>query len=566
MHVVASGIDEATFAVAVKARESVYDLVACLREAGVSHFLAHPLFDMDGKLTADIVEKCLLLFNVLEGRNGSRTTRCNGLLREIVATLTPARIDEMAERQGMAPFGATPWRKSLVGGSDDHSGLFVAGAHTACTCDGTVQGFFEAVAHGDCSHEGDDGDSRLLAHSIYAASFWRTREILRLDDETPRRRPLELLRKGFGRIGREVPVLEKTLRGVRSMAPGLYRDGDPRGPAWEALVDEKLGSLAGTKHGVSGVGSKDLNERLFTVISRLADDVQELHLESLLAPGPLPLKQFLQSSFAVGMVEFLELPYFIAWSFQSRDRAAQATLRDRFLDGGATGAGQGPALAASGGGALAAIAGADPLAVLTDAAPSGNGAAPTGWTPGDSGATRRIRILTPAAPDGALAQPGDVVTQPRGATARDELVSFRPLGELHAGGGTLRVPPLLDVLDDLEESGVEALHVTGPGPMGLAGLAGARLLHLPVSGACGAAHAKLVAPGPRRPGIEAPQARYLRAFYRHLDAIIVPDRPTARLLVAAGVDPSRVHIVPSLVLPRDVISQPTRDARNTPQG
>ena len=504
VHVVASGIDEATFAVAVEARENVYDLVDCLRRAGVTHFLAHPLFDMDGKLTPDIVEKCLLLFGVLEGRNGSRTSRCNGLLREVVAALTPERIEEMAERQGVAPAGATPWRKSLVGGSDDHSGLFGAGAFTAAEGDGTLQGFFDAVARGDCRPEGDDGDARLLAHSIYAAAFWRTREIMRLDDEAPR--ALGLLRKGFGRIGRDVPVLEKTLRGVRSMAPGLYRDGDGRGPAWEALVDEKLGSLTGTEHGFAGIGARDLNERLFGVISRLADDVQALHLVALRGPGRPLLKRSLQSAFAVALVEFLELPYFIAWSFQSRDRAAQAVMRDWFLGNGAP---------------------PRHVAVLADAA-GGDGAGAAPFLAGDDlSAGGWVRVLTLAGQDEET--PGHVVR-------------FSPLGELSSSGGTLRVPPLLDLLDDLEESGVEAVHVTGPGPMGLVGLAGARLLHLPVSGACGAAHARLLAGARRRSRVQAPLASYLHAFYSRLDTVVAADRATARLLVAAGLDHTRVRI------------------------
>ncbi len=108
-----------------------------------------------------------------------------------------------------------------MGGSDDHSGLFIAGAYTEARGDGTLPGFFAAVARGDCAPGGEDGDARLLAHSIYAAAFWRVREMLRLDDEAPPRRTLSLLRKRFGRFGRDVPVLEKTLGGLRSMAPGL---------------------------------------------------------------------------------------------------------------------------------------------------------------------------------------------------------------------------------------------------------------------------------------------------------------------------------------------------------
>ncbi len=290
VHVVALGIDEATFETANSASENVHDLVACLREAGVAHFLAHPLFDMSGKLTPESVERMLLLFNVLEGRNGARTSRCNGLLRGIVDVLTREDLEAMAERQGIEPYGETPWRKGLTGGSDDHSGLFSASAFTLGGGDGTPEGFLAAVAAGDCDHGGADGDSRLLAHSIYAASFWKIREILRLDEGEEQRRALGLLRKGFGRIGREVPVLEKTVQGVRSIVPGLYRDGDPRGPAWEGLLEREIGSLVADPDGINAVDAKELNRRLFVVAQRLADDVMSLHLRALLdrrrAHGP----------------------------------------------------------------------------------------------------------------------------------------------------------------------------------------------------------------------------------------------------------------------------------------
>ena len=129
----------------------------------------------------------------------------------------------------------------------------MAGAHTEAGGDGTVQGFLSAVARGDCRAVGADGDARLLAHSIYSAAFWRLREMLRLDEEVPRQRPLKLIRKGFGRIGRDVPVLEKTVRGVRSIAPGLYRDGDGRGPAGRRSSTARSGSLLAAPDGINAV-------------------------------------------------------------------------------------------------------------------------------------------------------------------------------------------------------------------------------------------------------------------------------------------------------------------------
>jgi hypothetical protein len=518
VHVVALGIDERTFAVANAARENIYDLVTCLREAEVTHYLAHPLFDMSGRLTPDTVERMLLLFKVLEGRNGARTTRSNGLLRAIAAQLTQEQLEEMAERQGIAPYGETPWRKALTGGSDDHSGLFAASAFTEAGGDGTPQGFLRAVAAGDCTHSGIDGDSRTLAHSIYAASFWKIREILHLDEQEHQKRALSLLRKGFGRIGRDVPVLEKTLRGVRSMAPGLYRDGDPRGPSWEALLEHEIGSLVGHPDGINAVDARELNRRIFVVAQRLADDVMGMHLRALLTPGlRMGAKRRLQSMYAVGMVAFLEIPYYFAWSFQTKDRLQQEQLRVYFLG-------------------ERRHTRREKVAVLC------------GWPgprisprPAEPSATPHTR---PAAPrldtDVTLITCSvDGEAPPVGA------VDFRALAwrpSENGDGPSWVVPPLVEVADFIEEEGFSAVHTDSTAGQGLAALAAARLLHLPVTGVVDAGRIA----APHGPGGLAGRLRrrYLVWFYGRLDEAFAPSRSAARALVAAGVDPDRITILP----------------------
>ena len=502
VHVVALGLDERTFAEADCARASVHDLVACLREAGVVHYLAHPLFDMSDTLTTDTVERMLLLFNVLEGRNGARVNRCNGLLREIAASLTPEKIAGMAARQGIEPHGETPWRKALTGGSDDHSGLFVADAYTSAPGDGTVEGFLAAVSSGDCEPEGADGDARVLAHSIYTPCFWRLREMLRLDEAVPRQGPLKLLHKGFGRIGRDVPTLEKAVRGVRSIAPGLYRDGDGRGPAWEALLELEIGSLVASPEGLNAVDGRELNRRLFTVAQRLADDVINLHLQPLVDPDVrLGRKRWLQSVFAVGMVHLLQLPYFIAWSLQSRDRASQERLRRHFL----------------------AMGPSDPkIAVFTAAFDDVGRVSPS------------TRGLTEAAAERGLTL--EVITSTSAPSGRrDGALNF------HANAwrslatdseSPLVVPPIVDVLDYLEENDFTAIHVESAGGVGLVGLLAAKLLHLPIAGAL---------------PTDLPRRRYVTWFCSMLDVVFAPSRAAGRDLVARGLDPRRVRVLPAAV-------------------
>jgi predicted metal-dependent phosphoesterase TrpH len=522
VHVVALGLDEATFATADAARENIHDLVRVLREADVTHFLAHPLFDMTGSLAPDTVERMLLLFNVLEGRNGARTRRSNGLLRAIAGRLTREQLEDMAERQGIAPYGEAPWRKALTGGSDDHSGLFAASAFTEAGGDGTPQGFLRAVATGDCTHRGNDGDSRTLAHSIYAASFWKIREILRLDQPDDERRALGLLRKGFGRIGREVPVLEKTLQGVRSMAPGLYRGGDRRGPSWEELLHREIGSLVADPDGINAVDARELNRRLFVVAQRLADEVMGMHLRALLEPhSRMSLKRRLQSVYAVSMVAFLEIPYYFAWSFQTRDRLLQEQLRVYFLG-------------------ERRHTRREKVAVLcgrpeTAPAPAGGGARDA-----------------PAAPEKACTGPPDLdvdVTlltcsvdgepEPAGVVGFRAL-AWRPSG--NGGGPGWVVPPLVEIADYIEEGGFSAVHTDSAAGQGLVALLAARLLHLPVTGVLDPDGLR----APHGPGDLAGRLRrrYLAWFYGHLDETFAPSRATARELVAAGVDPGRVTVLP----------------------
>ncbi len=520
VHVVALNIDEDQFAEAARARASVYDLTACLREAGVCHFLAHPLFDMTDALTPDHVEKLLLLFNVLEGVNGSRVHRCNGLLREIVDGLTPDAVRSMAERQGIEPWGETPWRKSLTGGSDDHSGLFVAGAHTVSGGDGTVSGFLAALERGECAPAGEDGDARLLAHSIYAASFWRIREILRLDDPTPPRRALRLLNRGFGPIGGHVPLLEKAVHGVRRLAPGLYREGDGRGPAWEALLEREIGALLADPQCFDSVGSGDLNRRLFTVVRQLTHDVTSLHLRPVLAGDPrASLPQILRCAFAVGMVHFLELSYFIAWSVQSRDRASQRRLATHFLD-------RPP----------------DPgkVAVFTDSGAE------------EDGPLRSIRGLVAAAAERGIGV--EVLTSKAEPTARkDGMMSFEAIACRPGRGGDQRdaaIPSVLDVLDYVEQSAFTAVHIDTTGAVGVVGLVAAKLLHLPVTGRVRAlpsrptsAAASRETPGPRKSQKGAGRSRGI-LLCRFMDAVYVPSREVACQLAANRVDPGRIRMLP----------------------
>ncbi|HDO36270.1 MAG TPA: hypothetical protein ENH07_08255, partial [Nitrospirae bacterium] len=171
IHVVALDITEDSFKDVMGLRKNVYELAAYLREAGIIHFVAHPLYDMNGKLTVETIEKMLLLFEVFEIKNGARADRFNKLIQDIVSSLTRERIEAISDKQGIVPSGARPWKKALVGGSDDHSGFFIARAHTVSAEGKTIKEFISSIRENKTWAEGNDGDPLTLAHSIYGIGY-----------------------------------------------------------------------------------------------------------------------------------------------------------------------------------------------------------------------------------------------------------------------------------------------------------------------------------------------------------------------------------------------------------
>ncbi len=91
-----------------KVRRNLFEVQEYLAEAGISHAVAHPLYDMTRQLTADHMQKLILLFKHFEGINGLRDSLLSDTARFILRSLTPEIIQRFADRQGFAanPSGA----------------------------------------------------------------------------------------------------------------------------------------------------------------------------------------------------------------------------------------------------------------------------------------------------------------------------------------------------------------------------------------------------------------------------------------------------------------------------
>lgn len=181
LHVVALGISERQFPDLLAARENVYELVGLLRAEGIVHYIAHPLFDFDGRLDGDTVEKLLLLFDVFEARNGARAERSNEAVVGLLGSLTRATMERLAAKHGIEPHGPTPWLKAMVGGSDDHGGFFIARAYTVAEACAGPADLLAAVRDRRTVPGGEHGDPLTLAHNLWGIGYRYAEERLGFD-------------------------------------------------------------------------------------------------------------------------------------------------------------------------------------------------------------------------------------------------------------------------------------------------------------------------------------------------------------------------------------------------
>ncbi len=167
VHVVCIDISEQQHKELNEVRYNIFDLVSYLSKEDIVHFVAHPLFRVNGRLTWEHFEKLILLFKRHEVLNGGRYRRTNFTTNRFLSSLTEEYIEELANKHNIEPIGKEPWRKFFVGGSDDHGGLFIGSCYTeVLTRDLTKQSLMSAIRQGYTNPMGENFGSLTLAHQI----------------------------------------------------------------------------------------------------------------------------------------------------------------------------------------------------------------------------------------------------------------------------------------------------------------------------------------------------------------------------------------------------------------
>jgi len=150
IHLLIYGFTPAQFQTINALRKNIYDLRGYLVHENLMHSVAHANSVVDNSLlNQEHIEKLLVLFNHFEVVNGSTNLNRNRSLLKMLEDLRiqPELVYKLADKYGIETAGDIPWIKSMLGGSDDHAGLFIGRTYTEFSLDEGAD-FFSAFRNG----------------------------------------------------------------------------------------------------------------------------------------------------------------------------------------------------------------------------------------------------------------------------------------------------------------------------------------------------------------------------------------------------------------------------------
>src|SRR5438093_1030001 len=497
LHILVWGISEQQHRDIESLRENVFDLQRYLQSAQITHAVAHPLYSVNGKLEATHLEQLILLFKHFEGINGLRDALLSDLAQILFTQLTPEKIDVIANRHGVAPTHAEPWRKILVGGSDDHGGRFVASAFTETPAAKSTEQFLKLVRNGNCTPYGKGGTPLILSHGFYntVACFIQDRFHEKLG---PGGALLEKMFSRFmeGRAPTEFSLREKmefVTQGV--MSGKIFELVKPANVSlWNELSRYFARPEVKAKLAVQLDKVSEPERRTFLMANMVAEQLAFRFFNKFVQQiSSGNMVESMQALSAIAPILVILTPYIYGFHSQAPSRK---WLRSLFKE----------------------LTGEVPVALqnrkrawFTDTLDDVNGVATT------------ICKMTAA---GAAAGKELVVVASRSNLQLSDIPikNFPPIGEFELPEYELQklsFPPILQMLDYVQRERFTEIIISTPGPVGLTALLAAKMLNLQTSGIYHTDFPQYIRILTEDSFLESVAWRYMHWFYGQLDTVFV---------------------------------------------
>jgi glycosyltransferase involved in cell wall biosynthesis len=523
-HVLVYNIDEQAHQDLQKLRENIHDLVAYLQQRAITHALAHPLYAVNDRLTLEHLEQFLLLFKNFE-LNGARDERQNQILRMVLANLSPAVIQKLVDKHGIEPAFPEPWQKNLTAGSDDHSSLNIARQYLEIEGALSLADYFRGLENDQGEVRGRASTPQTMAHNLYGIAYQFYRNKLNLERLVDKDLILRFLDRFLQTQSEDQHRLitrfyDLWQRRQHHRAQAAEPQGiqellryETRKLIWD---DPQLMAIVKSGNGETGNAGKKWfrfvnqasNKVLFHFGNHLLDHLSGANFFNIF-----------HSIGSAGALYSLLAPYFVAFSLFTKDRQFGQQVAEHFA-GARTSWKKAPKSVK--------------VAHFTDTYYEVNGVAIT--------LQHQVRMALKTNKDlTVITCDGETRTNEKGvqnfkAIGSHDLPEYPEL--------KMFFPPFLEMLNFCFEQNFTHIHSATPGPIGLAALAIARILKLPISGTYHTALPQYARYLTEDSGIEDLVWKYTLWYYAQMDFIYVPSQNTGRELIAKGIDPQKVQIFP----------------------
>jgi glycosyltransferase involved in cell wall biosynthesis len=493
-------------------RDSVYKVSSYLRSEGLAHSLPHPLLSPNWKLDAITLEKCLALFPAFERANGLTDRRADGDMAHFFGSITPELLGSLSAKHGIDLAHGTPPRLVLTAGSDDHGHRRCGTLYTET--DGTLgaEAFLASVMDGRARTVGSGGDLNAMATCIKQASYAHFRE--GNAGERARRNPfVDVMDVLAGRSpasdappGRGASdVLDSLLRAAR-------KAGVASGPELDITIVADVPSDAGDRAIVDAV-ARTSDALAETATRELGSALLAFDIYGMLA-------SLTDLAAALGVASPL---LFAADHFARQDVQRRAVWKD--WD------------------ATARPRVGEHLAVFSDVLGNFDGVSTWCKQFGQRAAAAGKRVWFAACDaEGHIAE-ADALPRSFPALARFKVPLYP--------GIEICIPSLAATVDRLWREGITHVEIATPGPMGLVGLAAARILRLPVTATYHTDFSGLIGLLIDDPKLVDVSRAYLGWFYRNVDRTFVFSEVSREKLLQLRVPPETIDAIDMAVDPSD---------------
>lgn len=539
IHITVANMTEAQFAEVNRLRGNVYEMVAYVdqeiatedRHGGnkLIYFMTHPLmstqnrpYGREGALAAAHIEKAILLCNCIEVRNGARTRALNDLTWDIIRRLDRETIERLANTHDLAPKGPTPWLKSVVAGSDDHSGINPGQTWTEFeVCGGiiTPNAMVDSIRARSSRPNGAHGGPVTIAHSIlkliYEGGMQRQEKskAKAVSVGGPMQSLLRLVFDADNRsMGEKFSFQTRLWYHRMKQVHKRARLSKP----FEAVLETEVYLMlsdAGFRDDLASAVSMD--DRIFLVVKTMVNRIFAHYVRSLRNVESLNLVTGIKETVAlVSSNLFVSLPYLLAFMQQSNDGQIARDVRRAFK-----------------------VREPQRVVLVTDTFFEVNGVS--------NSIKRMIReairrdidftVVTCIPADGKCTQLDD--PEIRRFVEVGRLKLFPAIANLdfpEYDGLQIYFPPLLDLLKYLQEEGFTKMQISTPGLVGLAGLMSAKLLQIETAATYHTSIPEYVENYTKDVSLEAMAWKYMILFYHAVDEMLVPSKFVANLLHKRG--------------------------------